>query len=124
MGNCQEQNLNRPVPMDETLAPQLDRIRRDLGLPDGCQLKAQLHNMLVYAPGQFFAPHQDSEKTDDMIGTLVMSLPSRFTGGAMSIEHHGAKMRVGGSEKSLTFIAFYADCHHEVRRSSKAIASF
>lgn len=41
-------------------------------------------------------------------------LPSRFTGGAISIEHHGAKMRVGGSDKSLTFIVFYADCHHEV----------
>jgi hypothetical protein len=32
----------------------------------------------------------------------------------MSIEHHGAKLRVGGSEKNLTFIAFYADCRHEV----------
>jgi hypothetical protein len=98
----------------KTLAPQLDRICRNLGLPHGCRLKAQLHNMLVYAPGQFFAPHQDSEKADDMIGTLVVSLPSRFTGGAISIEHHGAKMRVGGSGKNLTFIAFYADCHHEV----------
>ena len=98
----------------DTLAPQLDRISRGLGLPQGRRLKAQLHNMLVYAPGQFFAPHQDSEKTDDMIGTLVISLPSRFTGGAVLIEHHGAKMRVGGSDKSLTFIAFYADCHHEV----------
>lgn len=98
----------------ETLAPQLDRIRRHLGLPDRCQLRAQLHNMLIYGPGQFFAPHQDSEKTDDMIGTLVVSLPSRFTGGAISIEHHGAKLRVGGSDESLTFIAFYADCHHEV----------
>ncbi len=73
-----------------------------------------MHNMLIYGPGQFFAPHQDSEKTDDMIGTLVVSLPSRFTGGAISIEHHGTKLRVGGSDKSLTFIAFYADCHHEV----------
>jgi hypothetical protein len=71
--------------------------------------------MLVYGPGQFFAPHQDSEKTDDMIGTLVVNLPSHFTGGAMSIQHHGAKMRVGGSDKRLTFIAFYADCHHEVQ---------
>src|SRR3984893_18650702 len=97
-----------------TLLPQLDRIRRDLGLPEKSRLRAQLHNMLVYAPGQFFAPHQDSEKTDDMIGTLVVSLPSRFTGGAVSIEHHGAKMRVGGSDQSLTFIAFYADLHHEV----------
>ncbi len=99
----------------ETLAPQLDRIRRHLGLPDGCQLRAQLHNMLVYGPGQFFAPHQDSEKTNDMMGTLVVSLPSPFTGGTMSIEHHDAKMRVGGSGKHLTFVAFYADCRHEVR---------
>jgi hypothetical protein len=98
-----------------TLAPRLERIRRGLGLPEGSRLKAELHNMLVYAPGQFFAPHQDSEKTADMIGTLVVSLPSRFTGGAVSIEHHGAKMRVGGSDKSLTLIAFYADCHHEVQ---------
>ena len=28
----------------KTLTPQLDRIRRDLGLPDGRRLKAQLHN--------------------------------------------------------------------------------
>jgi len=98
-----------------TLAPKLERICRGLGLPQGSKLTTELHNMLVYGPRQFFAPHQDSEKTDAMIGTLVVSLPSRFTGGAVSIEHHGAKIRVGGSDKSLTFIAFYADCHHEVQ---------
>jgi hypothetical protein len=99
----------------KTLTPQLDRIRRDLGLPDGCRLKAQLHNLLVYGPGQFFATHQDSEKADGMIGTLVVNLPSKFTGGAMSITHHENKKLIGGSGRSLTFIAFYADCHHEVR---------
>jgi hypothetical protein len=98
----------------KTMAPQLERIGKDLGLPTGSRLKAELHNLLVYAPGQFFAPHQDSEKADDMIGTLAVTLPSRFTGGIMSIEHHGAKLRVGGSESRLTFAAFYADCHHEV----------
>lgn len=98
-----------------TLTAQLDRIRRDLGLPEGCRLKAQLHNMLVYAPGQFFVPHQDSEKTHDMIGTLVVSLPSRFSGGAMALEHHDEKTLVRGSNNRLTLVAFYADCHHEVR---------
>ncbi len=98
-----------------TLTPQLDRIRRDLGLPEECRLKARLHNMLVYAPGQFFVPHQDSEKTDDMIGTLVVSLPSRFSGGAMTLEHHEEKILVRGSNNRLTFAAFYADCRHEVR---------
>ena len=77
--------------------------------------EAQLHNLLVYGPGQFFATHRDSEKADDIVGTLVVNLPSRFSGGAISIEHHEQKKLVGGSNRSLTFIAFYADCHHEVR---------
>jgi hypothetical protein len=82
----------------KAMVPQLERIGKDLGMPTGSRLKAELHNLLVYAPGQFFAPHQDSEKAEDMIGTLAVSLPSRFTGGIMSIEHHGAKLRVAGSE--------------------------
>jgi hypothetical protein len=106
-------SIDRPR-WSKTMAPQLERIGKDLGLPTGSRLKAELHNLLVYSPGQFFAPHQDSEKADSMIGTLTVSLPSRFTGGIMSIEHHGAKLRVGGSDSRLTFAAFYADCHHEV----------
>jgi hypothetical protein len=39
-------------------------MRRDLGLTDGSRLKAELHDMLVYGPGQVFAAHPDSEKTD------------------------------------------------------------
>jgi 2-oxoglutarate-Fe(II)-dependent oxygenase superfamily protein len=98
-----------------TLRPMVDRIRRDLGLADGSRLRAELHNLLVYGPGQFFITHQDSEKTDDMIGTLIVILPSNFTGGAIEIEHHDEKVTFRGSGRGLTFIAFYADCHHRVR---------
>ena len=100
---------------DRTLRPVLDQVRHDLGLPDGVQLTAALHNLLVYEPGQFFTSHQDSEKTDDMVGTLVVILPAAFTGGAMVIEHHDARVTYRGSARQLTFVAFYADCHHEVR---------
>ena len=100
---------------NKTLLPQLQRIRRDLGLPDGCSLKAQLHNMLVYEPGQFFSAHQDSEKTDDMVGTLVVVLPSAVKGGALVVVHGGETATCRGSDKALTFFAFYADCRHEVR---------
>ncbi len=99
----------------KTLLPMLDRIRGDLGLPDGCRMRAALHNMLVYGPGQFFLAHQDSEKTDDMIGTLVVILPSDFTGGAIVVEHHDERVSFRGSGGQLAFIAFYADCHHQVR---------
>ena len=98
-----------------TLTPMLEHVRRDLGLPDGVQLTAALHNLLVYEPGQFFASHQDSEKTDDMLGTLVVILPAEFRGGAMVIEHHDARVTCRGARRQLTFVAFYADCHHEVR---------
>jgi hypothetical protein len=98
-----------------TLHPILDRLRADLGLPDGCRLEAEFHSMLVYAPGQFFAPHQDSEKDDAMIGTLVVALPTASTGGVLVVEHGGRRATYRSSKESLTFVAFYADCRHHVR---------
>lgn len=100
----------------KTLLPVLDRLRADLGLPSGCELKAELHSMLVYAPGQFFVPHQDSEKADAMVGSLVVNLPSSFTGGALVVEHGGESSTYRSSKKSLSFVAFYADCRHQIRR--------
>ncbi|MCP4663757.1 MAG: 2OG-Fe(II) oxygenase [bacterium] len=100
---------------NQTLLPMLEALRADLGLPDGCRLKPDLHSMLVYAPGQFFQRHQDSEKADDMVGTLVVILPSSFKGGAIAVEHQGEKVTYRASKQLLSLIAFYADCHHEVR---------
>lgn len=100
-----------PAMLDRALA----RIGRDLGLPSGMSLQAQLHNLLVYAPGQFFAVHQDSEKADGMLGTLVVTLPSKFSGGEFMVSHQGQTLRTRGSAGKLSMVAFYADCHHEVR---------
>ncbi len=100
---------------NRTLLPILEALRTDLGLPDTSRLKAELHAMLVYAPGQFFLPHQDSEKTEDMIGTLVVTLPASFRGGAIRVQHQGEKVVYRGSSRRLSFVAFYADCTHEVR---------
>jgi hypothetical protein len=71
--------------------------------------------MLVYGLGQFFVSHQDTEKTDDMIGTMVVTLPSAFKGGATVIEHHDEKVTYRTASRGLTLVAFYADCHHQVR---------
>lgn len=93
----------------------LKRAGRDLGLPDGTHFTAELHNLLVYAPGQFFAVHQDSEKRDGMLGTLIITLPSRFSGGEFVVSHQGQTLRARGSSSRLGMVAFYADCHHEAR---------
>ncbi|HEV2343039.1 MAG TPA: 2OG-Fe(II) oxygenase [Actinocrinis sp.] len=99
----------------EGFAPLLDALREQLGLPSSCALRAELHSMLVYERGQFFLPHQDSEKHDAMVGTLVVTLPSRHTGGELVVERGGATMRHHGSASKLALAAFYADCRHEVR---------
>ncbi|MFE3261066.1 2OG-Fe(II) oxygenase [Nocardia sp. NPDC059091] len=98
----------------ETLLPMLDILRAELGLAPDCELSAELHSMLVYEPGQFFQRHQDSEKADGMIGTLVVTLPSTFTGGELVIEQQGTKVTDQGSPQELSFVAFYGDCEHEV----------
>ncbi len=101
-----------------TLEPQLAVIRRHLGVPDGGKLTAVLDKLLVYGPGQFFASHQDSERADDMVGSLVVELPSKHAGGEFVVEHRGEKKVFRGAARGvldLSLLAFYADCHHEVK---------
>lgn len=105
-----------------TLGPALERIRDELGLPAGGRLRARLDKLLVYEPGQFFVRHQDSERADDMIGTLAVVLPSACEGGALKVVHGGEQVtcRIGGGRADrLTLIAFYGDCRHEVRPVKK-----
>ncbi|KJK57822.1 2OG-Fe(II) oxygenase [Saccharothrix sp. ST-888] len=92
----------------------LEHFRDELGLPSTARLRAEPHALLVYGKGQFFLPHQDSEKDDAMVGTLVLSLPSAHTGGELVIEHAGQRSTYRASKTELTLVAFYADCRHEV----------
>lgn len=100
---------------NKTLRPALDRLGRDLALPAGSELKAELHSMLVYARGQFFVQHQDSEKDDTMIASLVVGLPSTFKGGAVEVRHGGETATYRGSKQALSLVAFYSDCRHQVK---------
>ena len=100
---------------EATLGAVLDHVRDELGLPPTTKLQAELHAMLVYGKGQFFLPHQDSEKDDAMVGTLVVSLPSAHTGGELVVEHGGESVTYRTSKEELSFVAFYADCRHEVK---------
>jgi len=93
----------------------LKHFRDQLGLPRTARLRVEPHSMLIYGKGQFFLPHQDSEKHDAMVGTLVVSLPSTHTGGELVIDHAGESRTHRASKEQLTLLAFYADCRHEVR---------
>src|SRR5205823_5132833 len=58
----------------------LTYMRKQLGLSEDTILTSHLHNLLIYGPGQFFKTHQDSEKLDGMVATLVIILPSPHIG--------------------------------------------
>ena len=98
----------------EAFGAVLELMRDELGLPAHCELTPEFHSMLVYETGQFFVPHQDSEKDDSMIGTLVVTLPSAHTGGELLVEHLGETAEYRGSGVAVSLVAFYADCRHEV----------
>ncbi len=103
---------------NKTLLPLLEQIKINLGMDETAKLTASLHNMLVYEPGQFFQAHQDSEKQDGMVATLVVVLPCKHAGGSLVIDQSGKKKCVQTSRAAkdkLTCVAFYADCYHEVK---------
>ena len=89
-------------------------MKEELGLPHAAELTADLHSLLVYERDQHFLAHQDSEKNDSMVGTLVVTLPSRYTGGELMVGHNEEWKAYRGSNTALSLVAFYADCRHEV----------
>lgn len=81
------------------------------------QIEARLHNLLVYEPGQFFKPHQDTEKHPGMVGTLVLVWPSPHIGGELVVRHGSEQAHFASQHlkaDAIRWCAFYADCRHEV----------
>ncbi|MDO5696950.1 MAG: 2OG-Fe(II) oxygenase [Dermatophilus congolensis] len=103
------------VDWDGRLDRVLEEARDVLGLPKTVRLRAQFHSLLVYQRGQFFAPHQDSQKHDEMVATLVVSLPAPGTGGELVVHDSSGPSTYRASREAATFVAFYADQRHEVR---------
>ena len=100
------------------LAKILEEVQEQLGII-GYKVDASLYKLLIYNKGDFFLPHRDSEKEKGMFGSLIINLPSRFTGGELVVSF-GAESKVVDFAASddldnFQYAAFYADCEHEVK---------
>ena len=104
---------------EKTIEEVVSQVATDLGLADQ-QLHAELYKLLLYERGGHFQRHRDSEKLDRMVGSLIVMLPSAFSGGELVIQHEGSRetfsFEDASAESSPNYVAFYADCEHEVRR--------
>jgi len=93
----------------------LSKVKAGLGCEDA-SVSAELYKLLVYDRGGFFLAHRDTEKADGMFGTLVVTLPSMYRGGALRIRHAGREVTVDTNTvdpSEVSYVAFYADCEHE-----------
>ena len=106
------------VSWNKTLRPILRKLQDHLGFPPG-KVKATLDKLLIYEKGQFFAPHQDSEKANGMLGSLIVVLSSPHKGGTLVVSHHGESrkyMTLHQESRQLKFFGLYADCLHEIKK--------
>jgi hypothetical protein len=62
-----------------SLAGIVERVADGLGVTG--PVAAELYKLLVYDEGSFFVSHRDTEKMDGVFATLVVVLPSHYTGG-------------------------------------------
>ncbi|KAE9270137.1 hypothetical protein PF008_g30688 [Phytophthora fragariae] len=89
-------------------------------------LQCVLYKLLVYGEGGHFLKHQDTEKEDGMIATLVVQPPSLHEGGDLVVYRHGeVKHRhdFGKTDGTATYLphyaVHYADAEHAVEKVTK-----
>ena len=93
------------------------KIKSNLGLKD-TTIFGRIYKLLIYGPGGKFAEHRDTEKHQEMFGTLIIQLPSVFTGGDLIVKHkNSSKVYKNSSPEKLSrcsYVAHYASCPHEL----------
>ncbi|EGZ25968.1 hypothetical protein PHYSODRAFT_326918 [Phytophthora sojae] len=76
----------------------------------GVPMQCKLYKLLVYGEGGHFVKHQDTEKEDGMVATLVVQLPSFHEGGNLVV------YRGGEVKHRHDFAMHYADAEHALEK--------
>ena len=94
-------------------------------MPDMCPnkcVRAELYKLNIYSgPGGYFKSHVDTPRSSEMFGSLVVCLPTQFTGGELVTRHKGQEIRFDWSStpqspmKKVSWAAFFSDVEHEVQ---------
>lgn len=109
---------------DPASAGVLDQIRRQLAPADPNPISAELYALNIYGRDGHFRPHKDTPRGDDMLGTLIVCLPSRFSAGQLVVHHRGAfevfdwgrEIDEQPAPNRVRWAAFFGDVDHAVER--------
>ena len=106
---------------NEQLKVLTDRVANELGCANK-KVEAKLYKLLLYKTGGHFKKHRDTEKEKRMFGTLVIQLPSVYSGGNLVVYNNrdSSKRAFDFGQKSgeapftIQYAAHYADLEHEL----------
>ncbi|KAI0797130.1 hypothetical protein C8Q75DRAFT_227436 [Abortiporus biennis] len=82
------------------------------------QPRCDLYKLLLYEVGSHFLPHVDTGKAQGMFATVIVILPSQYTGGAAHVSHKTSTEVYDTSKTSsvdTTVMAWYTDVTHEIK---------
>ena len=88
--------------------------------PNLGSIRTQLHKLNIYGPGGHFKPHVDTPRSLDMFGSLVVCLPTRFTGGSLVLRHRKQEVIYDWSStpdhpaRTIKWAAFFSNIEHEI----------
>ncbi|KAF8908586.1 hypothetical protein CPB84DRAFT_1843480 [Gymnopilus junonius] len=95
------------------------QVCESLGVEIGKQPpKLELYKLLLYEKGSHFLPHQDTQKAEGMFATVIIILPSAYTGGQVVVSHSSKTETIDfapSSQFSTAILAWYTDIKHEVK---------
>ncbi|KIY52541.1 hypothetical protein FISHEDRAFT_23449, partial [Fistulina hepatica ATCC 64428] len=83
----------------------------------------ELYKLNVYETGGFFKAHRDTPHATNMVGSLVLVLPTVHQGGQLALRHNDQEWQydsaaalspIQGVEPKIGYVAFYSDVEHEV----------
>ena len=101
------------------LSKLVEKIADDIGCVG--KVKASLSKMTLFKQGSHFKKHRDEKKEKGMFGTLIIQLPSNYTGGELMVcGNRGAQFKYdfgqanGNSGYSVQYAAYYSDLEHEI----------
>ena len=79
-------------------------------------IRAELYKLNVYSTGGHFKAHVDTPRSKEMFGSLVVCLPSQFTGGALVTRHQDRQVTFDWSlsPNATHWASFFSDVEHEV----------
>ncbi|KAF5359065.1 hypothetical protein D9758_004795 [Tetrapyrgos nigripes] len=96
----------------------LRKVTTELGTEAQVTTSVELYKLLLYKTGSHFAKHQDTQKQAGMYGSLIILLPSEYTGGELILTHSDTSKIFDFSNDSLfscVAMAWYTDVFHEVK---------